>query len=249
MTLPELAPLAWALLAVGAVIVGLSKTGVPGAGSLAVACFASALPARTSTGALLVLLIVGDLFALSLYRKDANWRTLLRLAPAVLAGVVLGAVFLALADDGGVRVVIGSILLALVALTVFRRFTAAAAPTGRAGTFAGIGYGTLGGFTTMVANAGGPVMSLYFLTARFEMRAFLGTAAWFFAVINIVKVPFSIGLGLITWSTLALNLVLIPAVLVGGFAGRWIAGRMRQSVFEWVVLALTVVGALFLIFA
>jgi len=228
-------------------VIGISKTALPGAATLSVAAFAAVLPARVSTGTVLVLMIVGDIFALSLYRRDADWRTLIRLAPAVVVGVVLGSVFLALSDDRWVKLVIGLILLALVAVTLWRR--RGSGGDTRTGRLARAGYGTLGGFATMVANSGGPVMSLYFLAARFPVRTFLGTATWFFAVINLAKVPFSIGLGLLNWSTLSLNLVLAPAVVVGALVGRRIAGRIRQSAFDRAVLALTVVGALFLILA
>ena len=165
MPLHDLAPFGWALLLAGSFIVGISKTALPGAATLSVAAFAAVLPAKASTGALLVLLIVGDVFALALYRRDADLRTLLRLAPAVLVGLVLGSVFLALSDDRWVKLVIGVILLALTAFTLWRRGGSGAAPGG--GRAARVGYGALGGFTTMVANAGGPVMSLYFLAARF----------------------------------------------------------------------------------
>lgn len=247
MPLPDLAPFGWALLLAGSFIVGISKTALPGAATLSVAAFAAVLPAKASTGALLVLLIVGDVFALALYRRDADLRTLLRLAPAVLVGLVLGSVFLALSDDRWVKLVIGVILLALTAFTLWRRGGSGAAPGG--GRAARVGYGALGGFTTMVANAGGPVMSLYFLAARFPVRTFLGTAAWFFAIINVAKLPFSIGLGLLDWSTFSLDLVLAPAVVAGALIGRWIAGRIRQAAFDRVVVAMTVLGAWFLILA
>lgn len=245
---PDLSAIAWALLAVGALVVGLSKTAIPGAGSLAVAVFAAVLPARTSTATLLVLLIVGDVLALALYRRHADWATLLRLAPAVVLGIVAGAFFLAVADDTGVRRVIGGILLALVVTTLWlrRRREGAAARTGAAAL---IGYGALGGFTTMVANAGGPVMSMYFLAARFDVRAFLGTAAWFFAIVNVSKVPIAAGLGLLTPQSLLVDLVLVPAVLVGGAIGWRIAGRLTQAAFDRIVLTLTTLTALYLIVA
>lgn len=245
--MPDLSALAWALLALGAVIVGLSKTAIPGAGSLAVAVFAAVLPARTSTATLLVLLIVGDVLALALYRRHADWATLLRLAPAVVLGIVVGAVFLALADDTGVRRVIGVILLALVLTTLWLRRRRADAARSRVAAL--IGYGTLGGFTTMVANAGGPVMSMYFLAARFDVRAFLGTAAWFFAIVNVSKVPIAVGLGLLTPESLLVDLVLVPAVLVGGAVGWRIAGRLSQTAFDRIVLTLTTLTALYLILA
>ena len=152
----------WALLAVAAIIVGISKTALPGAATLSVAIFAGVLPSRASTATLLVLLIVGDVFALWAYRRHADWRTLWRLAPAVIAGLLVGAVFLALADDVSVRRVIGVILLVLVAITLWRRKVDPVVAPSRS---VAVAYGSLGGFTTMVANAGGPVMSMYFLAA------------------------------------------------------------------------------------
>lgn len=249
--LPDLTPLAWALLALAAVLVGVSKTAIPGINTLSIALFAAVLPARASTGALLLLLIVGDLFALLSYRRYADWRTLTRLIPAVITGLALGAAFLALADDMWVRRMIGVILLLIIAFTLWqrarRRGVVAAPESDRAAALARLGYGSLGGFTTMVANAGGPVMSMYFLAARFPVKAFLGTAAWFFAVLNLTKLPVSVGLGLITPSTLLLDLLLIPGVIGGAMLGRWIADRIRQQAFERAVILCTLLGAVYLL--
>ncbi|MDQ4214854.1 sulfite exporter TauE/SafE family protein [Microbacterium capsulatum] len=243
----DLAPGAWILLALAGTIVGLSKTALPGANTISIAVFAAILPARTSTGALLLLLIVGDMFALLSYRRHAHWPTLLRLAPAVAAGLVLGAVFLAFAGNGVVRPVIGAILLAMTGITLWRRRRAptAAEPHGHLDTT--LGYGTLGGFTTMVANAGGPVMSLYFLAMRTPVNVFLGTAAWFFAIVNLVKVPVLVGLGLITAPVLLLDAVLVPMVVLGALFGRWLIPRIHQGVFDRIVLMLTVLGAAYLL--
>ncbi|UOQ59291.1 sulfite exporter TauE/SafE family protein [Leucobacter rhizosphaerae] len=248
--LPELPAFAWALLGLAAVIVGFSKTALPGINTVSIAIFAALMPARESTGALLVLLIVGDIFAVWSYRAHASWPTILRLAPAVVGGMVLGTVFLALADDGWVRRVIGGILLMVVLFTVWRRWISqgrGAGASARGSRAASIGYGSLSGFTTMVANAGGPVMSMYFLAARFPVKEFLGTAAWFFAIINVAKLPFSVGLGLIDGGSLLLDALLIPGVIAGAFAGRWVAGRVPQRVFESAVLVVTVLGALYLL--
>lgn len=248
--LPTLPALMWALLGLAALLVGISKTAIPGINTVSIAIFAAVLPARASTGALLLLLIVGDVFALLSYRRHADWHTLVRLIPAVVAGVALGAVFLAFADDGSVRRVIGVILLLVITFTLWQRARPAGA---RAGAGSGAGpvtrssYGALGGFTTMVANAGGPVMSMYFLAARFPIKAFLGTAAWFFAVINLAKVPVSIGLGLITPGTLVLDALLAPGVVIGALIGRRIATRMKQSTFDWAVIVCTVLGAVYLL--
>lgn len=244
---PELVWYGWALLAVASVVIGLSKTAVPGAGTVAVAIFAAVLPAKQSTGTILLLLIVADLFAVTMYRRDANWRELLRLAPAVVAGVLIGVLFLAFADDTWVKRGIGVILLAVIAITLLRRRMSAGVGIDRPHPVAAAAYGSTAGFTTMVANAAGPVMSMYFLAARFPVKEFLGTAAWFFAIINLFKVPFSAGLGLITPSGLLLDLVLVPAVVAGALLGRWIAGRIPQRAFERLVIAFTIVGAVYLL--
>ncbi|MBO0594824.1 sulfite exporter TauE/SafE family protein [Nesterenkonia sp. E16_7] len=254
----ELDALSWVLLGAGALVVGLSKTALPGGGTLAVVLFAMALPARESTAALLVLLIVGDLFAISMYRRTVDWVLLRRLIWPVLLGVAVGTVFLGLASDAAVRRVIGAILLGLLVFTLLRRRRDQRRQGGRLGRqgqreqvrshsagsrAAGFGYGWLGGFTTMVANAGGPVMSMYLLAKRLDVKTFLGTAAFFFFAVNLVKVPFQIGLGLLNTEILGVVLVLVPLVVVAAFLGRWIAGRISQTVFERLVLGLTALGA------
>ncbi|WP_127820252.1 sulfite exporter TauE/SafE family protein [Microbacterium sp. CPCC 204701] len=247
--MPELAWWAWALLGIAAVVVGLSKTAVPGAGTIAVAIFAAVLPAKQSTGVLLLLLIVADVFAVAMYRRHADWRALARLAPAVVGGVLVGVVFLWLANDTWVKRTIGVILLLVIAITLLRRRFASTVESGGSRRIAAATYGTLGGFTTMVANAAGPVMSMYFLAARFEVKAFLGTAAWFFAIVNLFKVPFSIGIGIITVPGLLIDLVLVPLVAASAFLGRWLAARMPQALFERLVIVFTIVGAVYLLVA
>jgi uncharacterized membrane protein YfcA len=264
--LPDLSASSWLLVVLGALIVVFSKTALPGAGTLAAGAFALAMPAKESTAALLLLLIVGDMTALWVYRREPDWRTLVRLLPSAMVGVILGVFFFAAVDDTTVRVTIGLILLVLVTVTVTRRVqarhradvgtTAPNAPPatraaqesgsrrGAAATAQGIGYGLLGGFTTMVANAAGPVMSLYLLMMRMPVMTFLGTSAWFFAVINLFKLPFSAGLGLFTAETLAMDVLLVPVVLLAAFAGAKVARRIPQTVFDKLVLGLTVLAAI-----
>ncbi|MEJ1923608.1 sulfite exporter TauE/SafE family protein [Microbacterium sp. KHB019] len=241
---------AWALLGVAAVAVGLAKTAIPGGGILPVALFATALPARTSTAALLLLLIVGDAFALIAYRRHANWPTLLRLAPAVVIGLLAGFAFLAIGNDDIVRRAIGVILLAMIAVTLWRRSRqgrADAAPPAR-GVVAASSYGALAGFTTMVANAAGPVMSMYFLAMRTPVQVFLGTSAWFFAIVNLFKLPFLARIGLFDTQVLLTDAALVPLVILGAFVGLWLARRMKQQVFDRIVIGLTVIGAVYLLF-
>ncbi|MDQ0649739.1 putative membrane protein YfcA [Microbacterium natoriense] len=247
----DLSVWAWIALGLAAAITGLSKAAVPGGATLAVVLFAAVLPARTSTAAMLLLFIVGDVFALIAYRRHAHWPTLLRLAPAVIAGLLAGFVFLALADDGIVRRAVGVILLMMIAITLWRRWRqdrADAPPPVHGGIVLSSTYGALGGFTTMVANAGGPVMAMYFLATRAQVQVFLGTSAWFFAIVNLVKVPFLAGLGLFTPHVLLMDLALAPLVVAGALVGLRIAKRIPQQLFDRLVIVLTVVGAAYLLF-
>jgi uncharacterized membrane protein YfcA len=89
---------------------------------------------------------------------------------------------------------------------------------------------------------------MYFLASRFSVHTFLGTAAWFFAIINIVKLPISIGLGIITVPTLWIDLILVVPVLVGAAIGRYLITKLSQKTFETIVVVLTLVGAVYLVF-
>lgn len=243
-------PWAWAALGMAAVVIGISKTALPGGSILAIALFAAVLPARTSTAATLLLLMVGDVFALLAYRRHAHWPTLLRLAPAVVAGLLLGFAFLALTGDGVVRRAIGVILLLMIAVTLWRRWRQARAEqeaAARGGAVLAGVYGTLGGFTTMVANAGGPVMSMYFLATRTPVQVFLGTSAWFFAIINVIKVPFLAGIGLFTGPVLLTDAILAPLVVLGALLGLRVARRLDQQLFDRIVIVLTILGAVYLL--
>lgn len=236
------------VLIAAALLIGIAKTALPGAATLSVAAFAAILPARESTAALLVLLLVGDVVAIWSYRRDVDWRILARLLPTVVGGMIVGWLFLASADDPLVRRGIGAILLTLTALTLTLRrrghLTAERALTNP--WIRGV-FGSLGGFTSMAANAGGPVMTLYFVAARFDVLRFLGTQAWFFFVLNAVKLPFSIGLGLLQPSMLPLLGALAPVVLAGAFAGRVWARRIDKTLFDRVVIGLTIASSLYLL--
>lgn len=243
----ELAAPELVALGIAALLIGISKTSLPGAGTLSVVIFASVLPARESTAALLVLLLIGDVQAVWKYRRDADTATLRRLIPTVLGGMVLGALFLYLANDTVMRRSIGAILLVLTLLTLWfmRRGVLSGHATLTNPAVRGF-YGALGGFTTMAANAGGPVMTLYFIAARFDMVRLVATQAWFFFIVNALKLPFSIGIGLLKVAVLPVLAALSPLVLLGGVIGRrWIM-RMDQTWFNRVIIVLAILSSLYL---
>ncbi len=239
----------WAALCVAAFCTGLSKTGISGVGIVSVGLFPLLLPPREAVGSVLLLLIGADGLAVLLYRRDAEWKYLWKLLPWTALGVFLGFLAMKRIDDTQIKHLIGGILLFLVGFQIVQRLrakkeeeqdTVAAPPQIWVSALIGI----LAGFTTMVANAAGPIMILYLLSMRLPKIAFVGTAAWFFMVLNWFKVPFGLMLGTITLPSLAMALTLFPAAFAGGMVGRPLVKRIDQRVFEYIALGLTFLASL-----
>lgn len=237
-----------ACLAVGASLVGFAKTAVSGLGAIAVVVFATVLPARESTGSLLPLLLVGDVLAVSLYRRHADVRTLLRLLPGVLPGLVLGWWFMGHVDETILRRTIGAILLVMTATQLWqRRGAGPLMASARPRVAVTLGMGGTAGFATMTANAAGPVTTLYLIRAGLPKMEMLGTAAWFYLLVNLAKLPFSASLGLVTPASLLVDAALVPALLLGGWAGTVLIRRIDQQTFELAALLLAGASATLLL--
>jgi uncharacterized protein len=246
LTLPHLEPYQWAMLLFSAFCVGLAKTGVPGVGIIAVGLFPMLLPPREAVGSVLLLLIGADIIAVLSYRKEAEWRYLWRLLPWSAAGVVLGYLAMGRMNDAALGRLIGAILLLLAVLQVWQRTR----PQRQTDDLPSLpsslsaGTGILAGFTTMIANAAGPIMILYLLTMRLPKVAFVATASWFFFTVNLFKVPFGMHLGTVTFPALHLAVALFPGALLGGLAGRVVLKKMDQRLFEWLALVFTIAAGL-----
>lgn len=256
----HLEPWQWAVAVASALMVGITKTGISGFGILCVALFALAIPStKQASGIVLPLLIIGDFVAVFSYRRHVQWRFLWRLFPWTALGVVLGYLALGHLSDGEARHLIGGIILVLAAMSYWQRFRSGpAGAAATAGTGAASGavqhwavaalVGIIAGFTTLVANAAGPLMSIYLLAMRLPKMEFVGTAAVFFMLLNLFKVPFMVQLGLINGSSVAFNLLLAPAVLAGTIAGRWLISRIDQRLFEESALAMSALAGIILFF-
>lgn len=253
--MPELwTPLIIGSVAFGVVIYGFSKTAMPVAGMVGSALLAAALGPTIASGFVVPLLVVGDLFALNLYRQHADWKLIRRLIPGVLGGFVLTAVMFVYLPTSVLTRTLGVLLLVTAALEAWRirnehRLGALvdvtqSEMTSKAGTAF---FGTLTGVTTMAANAGGAAMTLYLVKMRVPILTFMGTSTWFFFILNVIKVPFVVALGLLTWDSLVVSAYFLPALVAGVFIGRWAIKRMKKRTFVWVGLALSSVGALWLI--
>jgi len=240
----ELTLRGWLRAALSAALVGLSKTGLPGAGILAIPLMAIVLPPLESTGAVLPLLVVGDVLAVAWYRRHASWPHLVRIMPWAAAGIVIGWRLLGHLTDATVKPLIGGIVLGMLALRYVNRVWSA---DGDGGLFQqrwfSSGIGLLAGVTTMVANAAGPIMALYLVAMGLPKNVFIGTAAWYFFILNLFKVPFSASLDLINPGSLRFDLLLAPCVLAGGGLGLLVARHIPEKAFAIVVQILAAAAA------
>ena len=235
----------WVIVAGAAVLIGAAKTGVFGGAMVVIPLMASVFPAKTSTGVLLPLLCFGDLLGVLLYRRYARWDVLVRLFPFAAAGVVAGYFVMHSISDAALKPMIGVMVLVLLVLqyAMAHEYVAVC----RTHVVLAALIGLLAGFTTMTANASGPIMMLYLLMLQLDKRMFAGTMAWGYLCMNLFKLPFSAHLGLITRDSLALNGVLIPAILVGGAGGYLFVRFIPQRIFAIVMQILAAAGAVYLL--
>lgn len=230
-----------------AVLMGFSKTGLPGAATPAVALMAAAFPdnAQLSVGAMLPVLLIGDVFAVGWFGRDAVWPRLLRLFPYVVLGMVPGCLVLWWLSGNQMRPVVGGLVLGLLALEILRQALGRTRVPDRPWFVAAAGV--LAGFCTTVANAGGPVMTIYLLSQGLLKEQFVGTCAWFFFLLNLAKVvPFAMQ-GMLTRQSVGFGLALGPVAIAGALAGAWLLGRIPQRVFNALMFVLAGVAGLWLV--
>lgn len=240
---------AWAIACIAALCIGLTKAGFNGCGLITVLLMAEIMPAKESTGAVLPMLIAADLMAIGIYRKHVNWKILRGLLPTTVIGLLIGWFLMQRIPDHLFGHFLGWMILAMMILVLWQRFDRRIL----SGIVHNPTLGTLSGFaagvTTMMANAGGPAMTFYLLAKNFDKMSFVGTCAWFFFLTNLTKVPLSWNLGLISTSSLLLNLALLPAVVIGMILGRFLLGKISQASFDWLLLAMSTAAAVRMILA
>lgn len=244
----------WIIGALAALFVGISKTGVPGAGILVVPMLAVIFSGQRAPGIMLPMLIFADCWAVAWYRRHADWSKLLKLFPWVIPGYALGIYLLYVVGldksthKDTLGQIIGIIVLVMLGIYVIQsKLGEHFAPTSKIGICA---TGSSAGFTTMVSNAAGPIMSIYMTALQMKKKEFVGTNAWFFFIVNLGKVPIFLYLSkihpskpMLTLSGLKFDLMVIPAILLGVFIGKWMLPRISQKAFEVVVLVLAGVSS------
>lgn len=241
-------PSVYALALVAALCIGLSKSGFSGLSMVSVVILAHIYGSKASVGLALPLLIAADLMAYPAFIKHGSWSPVWKLLAPALLGVGLGWWVLGGISDGTARKMIGACVLLMVALQAFRRWRPAGFDRLAQSRGFGLGAGILGGFSTMLANAAGPVIQLYLMGRKIPKMELIGIGARFFLLINLIKVPLNARLALITSDSLLDNLRLLPAVAVGILAGKWLLRHVPQAAFEWMVVIFATLAGLRMIF-
>jgi uncharacterized membrane protein YfcA len=245
----ELSSAAWLIVLSVGVLIGISKTGVPGIGILAVVLMVFAVGPKHANGVTLVLLLVGDVIAVAWYRRHGEWAHLVRMLPSgaigVVAGYAIAATLNARRFDALFGQVIGGIVLGLLVLNLW--WTSKPDRKVPNHWTLAVVVGILAGLTTMLSNAAGPLVILYLLAMGLEKQRFIGTAAWYFLILNAFKVPFMIRLGWIDFGTLNVNLLAAPAVVAGAVMGILFARRIPQRAFRIVIEVVTAGASLYLV--
>lgn len=242
-----LTPVHWFLFIVCGILIGMSKTGLSGAGLMIVPIMASIFGGKYSTGIVLPMLILADISAVIYYHRHANWRYVWLLIPWAVAGVISGTIFGNRINDTQFKLALAIIIILGVLLLFWQDFKKDSFTVPDKWWLAAM-LGLIGGFVTMVGNASGPVMSLYLLSMRLPKNIFIGTAAWFFLIINVLKVPFHV----FSWHTITINsikidLLAIPAILMGVFLGIKLVKLLPEKAYRIFIIASTLLAGVFLI--
>ena len=222
----------WVVTAFAVLLTGISKSGLGGAlGGLAVPFMSMWISPREAVAVMLPILIAMDLVGIRAWRGKADWAELRLLIPSALVGIALGTLAFGVMSDRLVTGAVGAIAVAFAIDRILRRGSkTAAGPRERRRGFAWL-CGGGAGFTSTLAHAGGPPIMIYLLSRQLPKQAFAATSVFFFAVINLAKLPFYLGLDLFNRDTLLMSAMLLPLVPLGVFLGMRLLAKIPERPF------------------
>ena len=234
----------WMIIGVCAILVGMSKTGVPGVSMIVVPAMAMIFGGKASTGVLLPILIIADLFAVIYYHRHASWKPLLKALPWALLGLILALWIGSGVNDHQFKHIIALSVLFSLILMIWNDQRNKNSDLPHGPWFAAT-FGILGGFATMIGNVAGPVFAIYLLALRLPKKNYIGTTAWFFAIINLSKLP----LQFFVWQnihreSLLIDLFTVPFVMLGAYLGIKIVHKIKDQSYRWIVVVITFISAL-----
>ncbi|MBN1626153.1 MAG: sulfite exporter TauE/SafE family protein [Deltaproteobacteria bacterium] len=238
----------WVLGIAGGMVIGMAKTGLSGLALFFIPLMAISFGNRESTGIILPMLCIGDIFAVAWYRQHGEIKYIMKLLPSTLCGLGVGVVVGSGLSDEAFGIMLGSIILGLLVLMVWQDASSKVNAYPNAWWFSALA-GLLAGFTTMIGNAAGAVMSIYLLSMRLPKNTFIGTSAWFFLIINLIKLPLQIYFWKnISPETLAFDALMIPAIAAGALIGFRITGKIPEKAYRIFIIVMTGASAVMLFF-
>lgn len=237
----------WLVISLAALSIGMSKTGVQGIMLMIVPLMAMAFGAKESTGVILPMLCMADIIAVAYYKRIADWKIVAKLLPTAILGFFLAIGVDNVIPTGQFRQLMGWTLMLALAVMIWSEVFGKENRWMKKWWYAAI-FGLLGGFTTMIGNAAGPVMSVYLLSMRKEKMEYIGINAWFFLVVNLLKVPLQAFVwDNITWDSLILNLSMLPVIGIGALIGIRIVKLLPERVFRRFIQIVTIISVILMV--
>lgn len=234
----------WVLIIICAVLIGMSKTGVPGVSMIVVPTLALIFGGKQSTGVLLPILIMADVFAVIYYHRHANWRHLLRALPWAVTGLLLALWIGNQVNDQQFKRMIAIIVFLSIIVMIWKDYGFKKEFTPDHWLFAAL-LGVAGGFATMIGNVAGPIFAIYLLAMHLDKKGYIGTTAWFFFIINLSKFPLqALVWKNITLHTLTIDILVFPAIALGAWFGIFVVKRISEVTYKWLVVVITVLSAI-----
>lgn len=223
------------------ILVGLSKGGFAGISALSLPLLALQISPLKGAAIMLPILMVQDVVSVSAYWRKWDTANLKVLFPGAVVGIAAGYFLAAYVSDAAIKLVLGVIALVFGARHLLRESTDISTP---ASPKAGLFWGAMAGFTSMIANAGQPPFQVYVMPQRLPRDVFIGTSLIFFAVVNWIKVPPFVALDLFTQETLLTSFALFPLAIIATWVGVLLVRRVPTDPFYRIIYGLMVlVGA------
>jgi uncharacterized protein len=244
---PDLTPGYLLLFLTVAMVIGMSKAGLSGFGLTAVPVMALIFGAKESTGVILPMLIAADIMAVIYYHRNAVWKYIVRILPFVAAGILIALITGKMINNNQFRIVMMTVVWIMLILMILNDIRSKKGSEIPENHLFGSLMGLSGGFATMIGNSAGPVFTLYFLAMRLPKKEFIGTGAWLYLIMNTGKLPLqAVVWKNITWNFLILDLVSIPFIALGIYAGIHIVKLFPENVYRYFVIATTMVTSVLL---
>ncbi len=237
----------WALFFFCAVLIGVSKTGVQNVGTFTIPIFALLFGAKDSTGIVLPLLCIADAIAVVYYRKAFHRSYILKLLPWAVAGLIVALLAGHWVPESGFKIMMGCCILLGVAVLLWLSSVGKIDEITGSRWFAPL-FGFMVGFSTMIGNAAGPILTVYLLSMRLPKYALVATGAWFIMILNFLKIPLQVFVwDNITMAGFLLDLMAVPFIILGGFIGIKVVDALPEKQFRTLMVALIVGSTLFLL--